>query len=703
MERLLLSLLETSAAVGVIVLALAALSPLLNKVLVARWKYWIWLLLAVRLLIPWNPDLPALPFFSRLPAIQVELPALSHRPGPVQDDAGGGREAGSPAAPPDGDLHSGENRPSALLSEQAESGADPLRLLSGLWLGGLFLFLTVHGAVYLRGRRRLLRWSRPPKGERGGALLVQKRRVMAELGLEKRRVALKIQPEAGSPMVLGLFRPVLLLPTDQYEDGELYYILKHELTHFRRRDLWYKLLLLLANALHWFNPAAYLLFRQAGRDLELSCDAQVVEGAGPELRRQYSEAILSAVRRQAASSPSLSPPLSTHFYRGVSTMRERFANILSDRKRRRGTVAFLAVVLAAALGGSLVACTVPRVSQDGREPSSLFTSASTSLGESGSSSLSQAGSPQAQGSSTVINTGALLEGMESSVLYREAVQMGGVIVANDLPVTDYGPVVRFLESARAGREDSFCLFCFRRSDYGGVPAFGCYMARFTTRDGGMTVEENDVPGWGLAPAFPHSYSLDSCYLSDYGRLVYTTQGATSPSSAQVVPLEEIIDHYSEKKELYDRYLAPIYYTALGGRLWGSPQELGRWIWLFEDLYNYQHQHREDPWQEYGSYWPVEEMAALLSRYFDGVTREMILADNKGAYDEASDSIFYEGGRGGGPLYLRVTGWSQEGDLLSIFYEEYDGETGVPFEDASYLLQIRLAGDGSFRYLSNQRA
>ena len=63
MERLLLSLLETSAAVGVIVLALAALSPLLNKVLVARWKYWIWLLLAVRLLIPWNPDLPALPFF----------------------------------------------------------------------------------------------------------------------------------------------------------------------------------------------------------------------------------------------------------------------------------------------------------------------------------------------------------------------------------------------------------------------------------------------------------------------------------------------------------------------------------------------------------------------------------------------------------------------------------------------------------------
>ena len=94
MERLLLSLLETSAAVGVIVLALTALSPLLNKVLAARWKYGIWLLLAVRLLIPWNPDLPALPLFSRLPAIQVELPALSHRPGPVQDDEGGGRGGG---------------------------------------------------------------------------------------------------------------------------------------------------------------------------------------------------------------------------------------------------------------------------------------------------------------------------------------------------------------------------------------------------------------------------------------------------------------------------------------------------------------------------------------------------------------------------------------------------------------------------------
>lgn len=62
----------------------------------------------------------------------------------------------------------------------------------------------------------------------------------------------------------------------------------------------------------------------------------------------------------------------------------------------------------------------------------------------------------------------------------------------------------------------------------------------------------------------------------------------------------------------------------------------------------------------GTDWPVDEMADLLSRYFDGVTEEQLIDKYQDIYDPASRTLHYEGGRGGGPYYLRVTGWEEDG-------------------------------------------
>ena len=78
----------------------------------------------------------------------------------------------------------------------------------------------------------------------------------------------------------------------------------------RRRDLWYKLALLTANALHWFNPLVWLLRREAERDLELTCDDAVVAGRDEGERRAYSEALLGSIHRQQVLGRAV---LSTHF------------------------------------------------------------------------------------------------------------------------------------------------------------------------------------------------------------------------------------------------------------------------------------------------------------------------------------------------------------------------------------------------------
>ena len=65
--------------------------------------------------------------------------------------------------------------------------------------------------------------------------------------------------EAASPMLIGFFNHVLVLPEEQYSSEELFFILKHELIHLKRGDIYFKLLFVVANAVHWFNPLIWIM------------------------------------------------------------------------------------------------------------------------------------------------------------------------------------------------------------------------------------------------------------------------------------------------------------------------------------------------------------------------------------------------------------------------------------------------------------
>lgn len=326
MEKVFLTFLEVSAGTAAVILPLCLFSSAINRAFVARWKYWVWALLALRLLIPWNPDFEAAP-----PRVQVSIPhVVIGAPAPVQ---------GTPVA----------NAPVPIPAAPAPRSITVLEAMTWLWLAGAALFFVWQMASYLHFRFRVLRWGcQTPSATASWASL---QKVRTEMGI-KTPVRLVTHEGAPSPMVLGFFRPVLVLPQKEYGGEELGFILRHELTHYKRRDIWYKTLMLAACAVHWFNPAVWLMVRYAQRDLEISCDAAVMQGADRETRRRYSEAILANIRRRSLSGTALS----THFYGGKKAMKERFANIISTKKRRAGVLVFTAVLVSAALVGSLVAC-----------------------------------------------------------------------------------------------------------------------------------------------------------------------------------------------------------------------------------------------------------------------------------------------------------------------------------------------------------
>jgi bla regulator protein BlaR1 len=109
-----------------------------------------------------------------------------------------------------------------------------------------------------------------------------------------------------SPMLVGPFRPRLLLPlalrTIDPLQREL--IVAHELTHWRRGDLWWLAACALLQALCWFNPAMRLLRARLVWAQELGCDRDVLRGRPQVQRKAYAAALVAQLRFQYQAAPA---------------------------------------------------------------------------------------------------------------------------------------------------------------------------------------------------------------------------------------------------------------------------------------------------------------------------------------------------------------------------------------------------------------
>lgn len=123
-------------------------------------------------------------------------------------------------------------------------------------------------------------------------------------------------------------------------------ILRHELIHWKRKDLWYKFLLLLARSIHWYHPLLWKMAKRANRDLEISCDSEAVREKDMAYRKAYSKMILQeaekSIQRQAA--------LTTCFTDGKKALQERLVEIMNGNKRKKG-MALIALALVLTLTG----------------------------------------------------------------------------------------------------------------------------------------------------------------------------------------------------------------------------------------------------------------------------------------------------------------------------------------------------------------
>ncbi|MHC5076636.1 MAG: M56 family metallopeptidase, partial [Planctomycetota bacterium] len=170
----------------------------------------------------------------------------------------------------------------------------------------------------------------------------------------KTKVSLKVSPNATSPAVCGLFRPVILVPQNLTPDlgtSQLRTVLLHEIAHIKRGDLWVNMVQTLLQIVYFYNPLLWLANAMIRRVREQAVD-ETVQAAMGEKAREYPETLLN-VARLAFKRPALSLRL-IGVVESRSALKTRIKRMLTRPIPKSAKLGIASLVIVIVIGGVLL-------------------------------------------------------------------------------------------------------------------------------------------------------------------------------------------------------------------------------------------------------------------------------------------------------------------------------------------------------------
>ena len=296
MRQTVLAFLLLSARGGIAALAVWAVCKLLRRAHApSRLLCWLWLAVGLRFVLPWGiplhlPRPQSAPVAAAADTVQElgELPLVP----PI-----------APAAP--------AAAAAAVSPLPWYARLTPWHAAAAVWAVGV-VALAVYSVVgYIRLKRRVALACKTPDGCYSGACVAV-------------------------PFTLGVVRPRIYMP-DHVQGAARQAVLLHEQTHIRRHDTLTKPLFYAVACLHWFNPLAWLAFRELSHDMEAACDEAAVRGRSLPERSAYCASLLQFATQGRAVPGSLSF--------GAGGVKARIVHLLHYRRLGAGALALCVAVV----------------------------------------------------------------------------------------------------------------------------------------------------------------------------------------------------------------------------------------------------------------------------------------------------------------------------------------------------------------------
>ena len=365
MAEFALHILKLNIISAVVIFLVLGLSVLLKNRFTARWKYVVWLAVAMSLLVP-----------ARLPSnfslINFKVPGTESSGNEkitakriISADADSANVNSSKVNSEDSSTAdskmqdtavTGKASTGAVLKDEVQSDSAsaslsgrhivPLaaKIFMIVWLAGAVIKLLAEICAYCFSMRSLKRMSLPVNDLMKWKMY---RDVCEQKGI-RRRPELMQNAGLSTPLLAGLFRTKLYLPAVGYSAEELKLVYHHELTHYLHRDLWYKMLLRICASVYWFNPALLFMLWEADKDIENLCDAEVVRVCSRAERKLYRKLLLRTV-----AIDDQVPYVTASLNDSSMVFKDRILYMLNMKKLRKNVLpgVILAMVL---VGGNLV-------------------------------------------------------------------------------------------------------------------------------------------------------------------------------------------------------------------------------------------------------------------------------------------------------------------------------------------------------------
>lgn len=364
MAEFALHILKLNIISAVVIFLVLGLSVLLKNRFTARWKYVVWLAVAMSLLVP-----------ARLPSnfslINFKVPGTESSGNEkitakriISADADSANVNSSKVNSEDSSTAdskmqdtavTGKASTGAVLKDEVQSDSAsaslsgrhivPLaaKIFMIVWLAGAVIKLLAEICAYCFSMRSLKRMSLPVNDLMKWKMY---RDVCEQKGI-RRRPELMQNAGLSTPLLAGLFRTKLYLPAVSYSAKELKLVYHHELTHYLHRDLWYKMLLRICASVYWFNPALLFMLWEADKDIENLCDAEVVRVCSRAERKLYRKLLLRTV-----AIDDQVPYVTASLNDSSMVFKDRILYMLNMKKLRKNVLpgVILAMVL---VGGNL--------------------------------------------------------------------------------------------------------------------------------------------------------------------------------------------------------------------------------------------------------------------------------------------------------------------------------------------------------------
>ena len=269
--------------------------------LTPRWQYGIWVILALRILIPVRAyKLVLLPFGVYLEMIKAYVES----------------RLGSAYTNP---LTATE--PSNVIPYVTSAPTSITDILFVIYVLGIIAFLCYYLIAYVKLRLALKKGNEISLDNKGDL-----QNFLSENGVKN----IKVVSVAGinSAFICGILSPVLVLPFGRETNEK---VLLHEIMHLKRLDSLQNIFWCILRCLHWCNPFMHYIFNIIGNDMEMLCDQRVLENLEGEERRVYGVLLLNEVNKKYARMPG-----TTSVSNGGKNISKRIEAIVRFKKYPKG-------------------------------------------------------------------------------------------------------------------------------------------------------------------------------------------------------------------------------------------------------------------------------------------------------------------------------------------------------------------------------